>query len=96
MDANLIVYLVIGGVFAIGVGALALYRRYLSRQEVDVLHISDAESDLIPKQEMLAQRIATIDLWGKVLTAGLVVYCLVVVSMFLYQNWQATSKIVNQ
>lgn len=96
MDANFVVYLVIGAVFAIGVGALAIYRKHLANSEMDVLHISDAESNMIGEQEELATRIAKVDRWGKVLTVGLVVYCLIIASIFLYHGWESTSKIVNQ
>jgi hypothetical protein len=96
MDANLVVYLVIGAVFAVGVGALAIYRKHLANAEMDVLHISDAEASMIGDQEELATRIATVDRWGKALTVGLVIYCLIVASVFLYHGWESTSKIVNQ
>jgi hypothetical protein len=96
MDANLVVCLVIGAVFAVGVGALAMYRKHLSNAELDVLHISDAESNMIGQQEELATRIAKVDRWGKVLTVGLVIYCVVVASVFLYHGWQSNSKIINQ
>jgi len=96
MDANFVTYLVIGAVFAVVVGGLAMYRRHLSNAEFDTLHISDAEVTQISEQETLAARIAVIDRWGKVLTVGLVVYCLVIASIFLYHGWQANAKIVNQ
>jgi hypothetical protein len=36
------------------VGSLALYRRFVSRAEVDAIHLRESESSEIPRQEAMA------------------------------------------
>jgi hypothetical protein len=70
-----------------GVIALAIYRKVLSREECDVLHLREAEMALVPGQENLAHRLDTVDHWGKVLTVASVAYGLVLGALLLYQVW---------
>lgn len=74
-------------VLTVAVIALALYRKYITRGEYDVLHIRDAESMLIPQQAVFARRVETIDFWGKLLTATVIGYGLLIFGAVLYQVW---------
>jgi len=57
-----------------GVIVLATYRKVLSREECDVLHLRESEMPLVPQQEELAHRLEKVDFWGKVLTIASVAY----------------------
>src|ERR1051325_11893923 len=48
-----------------GVIALAVYRRVISRDEMDIMHVRDAEVALIAGQQAYADRLDAIDTWGK-------------------------------
>jgi hypothetical protein len=74
---------------AVAVIGLALYRRYVSREEFDTLHIQEAEAGLISQQRILAHRLNGIDYWGKYLTVGAIGYGLVIACLYLYQVWQS-------
>jgi hypothetical protein len=73
---------------------LALYRKLVSRGELDVVHFRDAEAALIPQQESLARRLDWIDHWGKLLTVVTVAYGLLIAVVYLVRFWQASSQIV--
>jgi len=70
-----------------GVIVLATYRKVLSREECDVLHLRESEMPLVPQQEELAHRLEKVDFWGKVLTIASVAYGLVLGALLLYQVW---------
>lgn len=92
MPTSWAIYVCTWTVFAVGVIALALYRKYLARGEYDVLHIRDAESPLIAGQATFARRLETIDHWGKLLTTIAIGYGLMICGAFLYQIWQQSNQ----
>jgi len=80
-----VTWVVIAGV----VLCLALYRRFISSEEFDTLHIQEAEAGMITQQQVLASRLNKIDSWGKYLTIGVIGYGLVIACAYLYQAWQS-------
>jgi hypothetical protein len=92
----MLVYLVIGGVLALIVLALAAYRRVVASQEDDSIHISEREVAMVSQQEAVAHRLEVIDRWGKVSTVVAVLYGLAIGGVMLYQAWLETSKIPGQ
>lgn len=80
-------------VMAAVVGSLALYRKYVSRGEVDLLHLGDSETNQIPLQEALISRLAAIDRWGKILTIVLIGYGVLIACGYMYIAWGATYQI---
>ncbi|HUO28298.1 MAG TPA: hypothetical protein VMU80_03700 [Bryobacteraceae bacterium] len=84
MKVNLLPYAVLWGVLAIAVLSLILYRRSVSSQEDDSIHLEGhASSD----QVGLAQRLASIDRWGKTLTVLAVLFGLALAGVYMYQIW---------
>ena len=73
---------------------LALYRKLISRGELDVVHIRDSEAALIPGQELLARRLDWIDHWGKLMTVTTVVYGFLMAVVYLIRVWP-DNQIVN-
>ncbi len=83
---------VIWVVMAVATGALALYRKYVSREEVDVIHLRETESTVVSSQEQFAHRLEAIDRWGKILTIVVIAYGVVLACGYLYMAWQESSK----
>jgi hypothetical protein len=67
--------------------ALALYRKFSSAGEEDIVHLGGGEEHYIPEQTALAKRLDAIDHWGKMLTVITVVLGLLLASVYLYQVW---------
>lgn len=67
--------------------ALAIYRRFVAREEDDMLHVRDSEAKLNEKQQRVDRQLTLIDRWGQTLTVLAVVYGLVLGGAFLYQEY---------
>ena len=93
MQSTLTIQVAIWAVMAAVLGALALYRKFVAREEVDVIHLRDAESRIISQQETFAQKLSGIDRWGKILTIVLVVYGLIIASVYLFFAWKQSVQI---
>jgi len=68
--------------------ALAVYRKIISRSEVDVIHLRQSETPLILGQEILAHRLASIDRWGKLLTIILIAYGVLLSCGYMFLAWK--------
>jgi hypothetical protein len=77
---------------ALVTAGLALYRKFVSREEVDVIHLRDNESTVISSQESFAHRLGAIDRWGKILTIALIAYGVVLACGYVYFAWLESSK----
>ena len=87
--------LVIGWILlALVVAALAMYRKTLSNQEDDIIHVS-GESGSVTRQITLAHRLEKIDGWGKTLTIVLVLYGLGLAGWLIYQGWVSSVSLNN-
>jgi hypothetical protein len=80
---------------ALSTVALALYRKFVSREEVDTIHLGERESTVVSSQEVFADRLDSIDRWGKMLTIVLIAYGLVLACGYLFLAWQESSKQVS-
>jgi uncharacterized membrane protein len=80
---------------AIATGALALYRKFISREEVDVIHLRETESTVVSSQEAFAHRLEAIDHWGKVLTIVLIAYGVVLACGYLFMAWRESTQQVS-
>jgi hypothetical protein len=77
---------------AVVVLGMAIYRKTLSSNEDDTMHLADSEVNLISVQKVLCQKLEVIDKWGKLLTIVVVTYGLIIASVVLYQGWVEASK----
>jgi len=68
------------------IAGLAIYRRLLSTQEDDMLHVLDNESHAL-KQAALARRLDTVDHWGKILTVTATGHGVLLAVGYCYQVW---------
>ena len=84
MNVNLLPYAVFWGVLAIVVVFLIIYRKSVSSQEDDSIHL---EGNMPTEQVSLAHRLELIDRWGKTLTVIVAVYGVALAGIYLYQIW---------
>ncbi len=92
MNMNLMPFGATWIALACAVLILAIYRRRLTSQEDDTLHVSDGESARIPQQAAAAHRIEVVDRWGKTLTVIGAVYGLLLGAAYFYQYWVESSQ----
>ena len=81
-------------VMVVCVSGLALYRKMISAQEDDTVHLSAAQPVLARQQE-LAQRLEKIDHWGKLITIVTAIYGVGVAAYLIYLEWVSSSRAVN-
>lgn len=86
-DFNLTPVVVIWAVLAIATLGLALYRKFVSAGEQDLVHLGPGEERQIPGQIALASRLNGVDRWGKILTVVTIAIGLSVATLYLYQAW---------
>jgi hypothetical protein len=78
MNANFTLFAILWMVFAAVIAGLAAYRWLVSQQEDETLHLGNPRE--IMHQAAIAQRLDTIDHWGKLLTILAAVYSLLLVA----------------
>ena len=83
---------VILGIATLG---LALYRKLISANEEDLVHLAASEQNQIPGQVALAHKLEVIDRWGKVLTVVTVVLGVAIGTAYMYQAWMDPSSVPN-
>ena len=74
------------------IAAMALYRKYVSRDEDDAVHLNATADGVLQHQTEVAVKLDAIDKWGKTLTAVEVVFGLVLACVWLYQAWIENGK----
>lgn len=78
----------------LGTAALALYRKYVAREEDDLIHVNDpASGQLIAHQKDTDKALDGIDHAGKILTTATVVYGVALGCFWTYQAWMAATKL---
>lgn len=85
-------FAVIWACLAAVVIGLALYRKAVTRNEDDYVHVAEGEAKLIPQQIATAQRIEAIDHWQKILITVAAIAGLVLAAAYLYQLWLDSQK----
>ena len=86
---NFTFYVAVWAVLALSVLGLALYRKLIMLHEEDgLVHLAAGEERLIPHQVALAEKIKTIDSWGKTLTVVTVASGFWLAATFLYNAWE--------
>lgn len=73
--------------------ALFVWRRLVSSQEDDNLHVMDGASvEKSARQTVVAQKLEVIDKWGKIATVLAVVYGVVLGGLYMWQTWVQNSS----
>lgn len=91
MNFNFTPFTVLWGVLALVVLALAGYRKLVSGQEDETLHLSNPSESA--HQVNVAGKLEHIDRWGKLLTIVAVVYGILLLAAYTYQTWTRTSNL---
>jgi len=68
--------------------SLAVFRKFASRREDDLVHLSGSADVAIHQQVEVANKLDKIDHWGKLLTVVDVVFGVVLLAVTLYITWQ--------
>lgn len=87
-------YVAIWSFLALIVLGLAVYRKMLSTQEDDSLHVAEGTAGLISEQVATAHRIEVVEKWGKSLTAVVVVAGLTLAAIYFYGVWHTGATMV--
>jgi len=90
MNINLLPFTVLWIILTAVVIGLLAYRRWVSKDEDDTLHVMDIA--IVSQQTAMAQKLESIDHWGKALTVIALVYGLAVGCGYLYQSWVSASE----
>lgn len=89
---NIIPYIAVWIVLGFIVIALAVSRMRVARREDATVHVLESERE-VEKQQMLTRKIAKFDWWVHLLTVVLVVYGIVLGSIYTYHAWVQSSKV---
>ncbi|HLK49676.1 MAG TPA: hypothetical protein VKT49_16150 [Bryobacteraceae bacterium] len=84
-------FTVIWLVLAVVVAVMAGYRKTISVQEDETLHIGSASESM--HQVQVAHKLDVIDKWGKLLTVIAAVYGLLLALAYTYQTWVRASNL---
>lgn len=79
---------------ACAVLGLALYRKLVSSQEDDTLHVGEFDATQVAQQTSIASRLAFVDKWGVALTIIVVAFGAVLAGIYLYHQWISSSQLV--
>jgi hypothetical protein len=91
VNVNLMPYFVLWVALAVVVIGMIVWRKTVSSQEDETLHVMDAGA--LSHQVDVTHKLDVIDKWGKILTAITVVFGLVLGAIYMYQSWIAMSRI---
>ena len=79
---------------ACAVLGLAIYRKLVSRQEDDNLHIGEHDALQVARQAAISSRLDFVDKWGIALTIAVVVFGMLLAGVYLYQQWTVSNQVV--
>lgn len=74
--------------------AMALYRKTVSRNEDDMLHLAPGSDRIVQQQAAVAGQLDWIDKWGKTLTVIEVLFGIALAGAWLYQAWIESTKVL--
>jgi uncharacterized membrane protein len=90
MNLNLFPMLIVWVVLALGVLALFVWRQSVARDEDDSLHVMHGT---LTQQTTLAQKLETLDKWGKIMTVITVVLGLLIAAAYVYGQFAGRSSV---
>jgi len=78
---------IVWGILTAFVITLALMRKFASKDEMDLVHLSGTTDREITRQFSFAQTLDKIDHWGKLLTTIDIAFGIVLAAVMLYSAW---------
>ena len=94
MNFNLMPFVIVGVALALTVITLFVWRKVVSSHEDDTIHILE-DGAIVRSQQAVAEKLAVIDKWGKLLTVVTVVYVVGVTAFYIYQVWMRASTTIS-
>jgi hypothetical protein len=91
MNLNFGPFIVLETLLAVSVLALFIWRKTVSRNEDDNLHLLHGAS-VVPQQAVVAHKLDVIDKWGKIMTVATVVFGLVIGTAYAYDSFVKLSN----
>jgi hypothetical protein len=92
MNFDFRLLLALWALLAASVIVMIVWRKTVSRNEDDQLHVLHTEA--VPQQAAVAQKLEMIDKWGKIVTAVTIAFGVVIAGLFIYQTWvQSTTTV---
>ena len=85
MNISFVPFAVLWALLAVVVLALIAYRKVVSLQEEETLHLGDPAG--ANHQAVIARKLDWIDKWGKLLTVVAVVYGVLLSATYTYHVW---------
>jgi len=85
-------FLILWVLLALTVLALFVWRKVVSRQEDDNLHVLGGDQKT-GVQIAVAEKLDLIDKWGKICTVAAVVLGLILAVLYVYQSWMQNSHL---
>jgi len=92
MNIDFRLLLALWALLAATVLALIVWRKTVSRNEDDQLHV--LQTAAATQQAEVAHKLEVIDKWGKIVTAVTVAYGVLIAGLFIYQTWMQSSTTV--
>lgn len=92
-DLNFTPWAILWGLLALGVLVMAGYRKVISGQEDETLHLGNPSE--AAHQTVVAHKLEVIDKWGKLLTVVAAVLGLLLVLAYTYQTWIRSTNLGN-
>jgi len=92
---NMMPIVMIWVVLGVATLGLALYRKFVSANEEDLIHLGPGEERQIPEQAALARKLEAIDRWGKVLTIVTVAMGVAIGIGYMVQAWYDPTSVPN-
>jgi hypothetical protein len=92
---NMMPIVMIWVVLGVATLGLALYRKLISANEEDLIHLGPGEERQIPEQVTLARKLEAIDRWGKILTVVTVAFGVAIGVAYMVQAWYDPASVPN-
>jgi len=86
MNLNFAPFIVLETLLVLSVAALFIWRKMVSRDEDDNLHVLH-QTSAVAQQEVVSHKLDIIDKWGKILTVVTVVLGLVIGAVYVYNSF---------
>jgi len=90
---NLMPYTVVWACIAGAAIVVALYRKFITRNEDDYIHVAEGEAKAIPHQIEMAQKLDVIDKWEKILLITAALTGVALGAAYIYHLWVASSTL---
>lgn len=75
------------------VAVLAIYRNMMASHEDETIHVLEGDAPQVVAQAKLSHRLEAVERWGKILTAVVIAYGVLIGVMYLYFVWQQGAKL---